>query len=169
MKVRDPIHARRRRWKYRCHLFLERHRDHGTPFRPTTAVNAGSWALVQSTALDYAAKGIRINALMPGTTDTGLVRRPRHGKRTRCDLGNRCPAMGKVPCPGLKNGDPRGDRGIHPGLASQDHPYMTGAQMVSTVAKPPTQVECIAKDTAYAPRRLGTIANPPPLYKLGNF
>jgi NAD(P)-dependent dehydrogenase (short-subunit alcohol dehydrogenase family) len=30
---------------------------------------------VQSVALDYAADGVRVNTLIPGTTDTELIRR----------------------------------------------------------------------------------------------
>jgi NAD(P)-dependent dehydrogenase (short-subunit alcohol dehydrogenase family) len=40
-----------------------------------TASKRGLVGLVQSAAQDYAAKGIRVNALIPGTTDTELVRR----------------------------------------------------------------------------------------------
>jgi len=40
-----------------------------------TASKRGLVGLVQSAAQDYAAKGIRMNALIPGTTDTELVRR----------------------------------------------------------------------------------------------
>jgi len=40
-----------------------------------TASKRGLVGLVQSAAFDYAQKGIRINALIPGTTDTALVRR----------------------------------------------------------------------------------------------
>ena len=40
-----------------------------------TASKRGLVGLVQSAALDYAQKNIRVNALIPGTTDTALVRR----------------------------------------------------------------------------------------------
>src|SRR5207245_4471356 len=40
-----------------------------------TASKRGLVGLVQAAALDYASKGIRVNALVPGTTDTALVRR----------------------------------------------------------------------------------------------
>lgn len=47
-----------------------------TERRPAYAASKrGLVGLVQSSALDYASKGIRINALIPGTTDTELVRR----------------------------------------------------------------------------------------------
>jgi NAD(P)-dependent dehydrogenase (short-subunit alcohol dehydrogenase family) len=48
-----------------------------------TASKRGLVGLVQSAAQDYAAKGIRINALIPGTTDTALVRRSAHIWRVR--------------------------------------------------------------------------------------
>jgi len=40
-----------------------------------TATKAGLVGLVRAAALDYADKGIRVNAILPGTTDTALVRR----------------------------------------------------------------------------------------------
>ncbi len=40
-----------------------------------TASKRGLVGLIQSAAFDYAANGIRVNALIPGTTDTELVRR----------------------------------------------------------------------------------------------
>jgi NAD(P)-dependent dehydrogenase (short-subunit alcohol dehydrogenase family) len=40
-----------------------------------TASKMGLIGLVRSAALDYATQGIRINAIVPGTTDTALVRR----------------------------------------------------------------------------------------------
>ena len=40
-----------------------------------TASKRALVGLVQSAALDYAAKGIRVNTFIPGTTDTPLVRR----------------------------------------------------------------------------------------------
>jgi NAD(P)-dependent dehydrogenase (short-subunit alcohol dehydrogenase family) len=43
-----------------------------------TASKRGLVGMVQSAAQDYAAKGIRINTLIPGTTDTALVRRATH-------------------------------------------------------------------------------------------
>lgn len=40
-----------------------------------TATKAGLVGLVRAAALDYADQGIRVNAILPGTTDTALVRR----------------------------------------------------------------------------------------------
>jgi NAD(P)-dependent dehydrogenase (short-subunit alcohol dehydrogenase family) len=51
--------------------------EHRTSARRSiyTASKMGLIGLVRSAALDYAAQGIRINAIVPGTTDTALVRR----------------------------------------------------------------------------------------------
>jgi len=60
-----------------------------------TASKRGLVGLVQSAALDYVGKGIRVNALIPGTTDTQLVRRVAHmGLPIFC--GERRPAFGQV-------------------------------------------------------------------------
>lgn len=98
---------------------------------PYSASKRGLVGLVQSAALDYAEKGIRINALVPGTTDTALVRR---------DVG-----MENVPQPVWKVASsewahahvplqrlatPEEIAGFALALASDDFPFMTGSQMV---------------------------------------
>ncbi|MBN8939988.1 MAG: SDR family oxidoreductase [Rhizobiales bacterium] len=88
--------------------------------------------LVQSAALDYAPQGIRINALVPGTTDTALVRR--------------AAGMENVPDAVWRAGAAQWARSNVPGLgrmatadeiaafalvlASDDHAFMTGAALV---------------------------------------
>jgi NAD(P)-dependent dehydrogenase (short-subunit alcohol dehydrogenase family) len=96
-----------------------------------TASKRGLVGLVQSAALDYVSKGIRVNALIPGTTDTALVRRVAHME----DVPE--PVWDAAACAYAKLHIPMG-RMATPGevaefalaLASDDFPYMTGAQMV---------------------------------------
>jgi NAD(P)-dependent dehydrogenase (short-subunit alcohol dehydrogenase family) len=97
-----------------------------------TASKRGLVGLVQSAALDYAAKGIRINALIPGTTDTSLVRRAA-GMENAPDAVWEVVARqwAKSHVPGLERmATPEEIAAFALLLASDDHPYMTGAQMV---------------------------------------
>ena len=97
-----------------------------------TASKRGLVGLVQSAALDYAAKGIRINALIPGTTDTDLVRRAA-GMESAPDAIWEIAARqwAKSHVPGLQRmATPQEIAAFALVLASEDHPYMTGAQMV---------------------------------------
>jgi hypothetical protein len=96
------------------------------------ASKRGLVGLVQSAALDYAPKGIRINALIPGTTDTDLVRRAA-GMESAPDAIWEIAARqwAKSHVPGLQRmATPQEVAAFALVLASGDHPYMTGAQMV---------------------------------------
>jgi len=97
-----------------------------------TASKRGLVGLVQSAAQDYAQKGIRINTLIPGTTDTALVRRSVHMENvpdTVWELAAKQWAKSHVP--GLERmATPEEIAAFALVLASDDHPYMTGAQMV---------------------------------------
>jgi NAD(P)-dependent dehydrogenase (short-subunit alcohol dehydrogenase family) len=97
-----------------------------------TASKRALVGLVQSVALDYAEKGIRVNALISGTTDTPLVRR--------------AAGMEGVPAAAWKILASQWARSHVPGvrrmataeeiaafaltLASDEHPYLTGAALV---------------------------------------
>jgi NAD(P)-dependent dehydrogenase (short-subunit alcohol dehydrogenase family) len=97
-----------------------------------TASKRGLVGLVQSAALDYAARNIRINALIPGTTDTALVRKaagmedvPDAAWETAAHL------WAKSHVPGLRRmATPEEIATFALALASDDFPYMTGSQMV---------------------------------------
>jgi len=98
---------------------------------PYTASKRGLVGLVQSAALDYVDKGIRINALIPGTTDTALVRRvaqmenvPNAAWETAASIW----ARSHVPMKRMAT--PEEIAAFALALASDDFPYMTGAQMV---------------------------------------
>jgi hypothetical protein len=76
-----------------------------------TASKRALVGLVQSVALDYAEKGIRVNALISGTTDTPLVRRAAGGGRSCGRLEDPRQPVGKVACArGPSHGDSGGDR-----------------------------------------------------------
>jgi NAD(P)-dependent dehydrogenase (short-subunit alcohol dehydrogenase family) len=88
--------------------------------------------LMQSAALDYGTKGIRVNALLPGTTDTELVRNVA-GMQSMPDalweLGAHQWAKSHVA--GLQRmATPEEIAAFALVLASDDHAYLTGAQMV---------------------------------------
>lgn len=97
-----------------------------------TASKRGLVGLVQSAALDYAQKGIRINVLIPGTTDTDLVRRSAGMEGvpdTVWEIAAKQWAKSHVP--GLERmATPEEIAAFVLVLASDDHPYMTGSQMV---------------------------------------
>jgi NAD(P)-dependent dehydrogenase (short-subunit alcohol dehydrogenase family) len=97
-----------------------------------SASKRGLVGLIQSAALDYAQKGIRINALIPGTTDTGLVRRAA-GMEGVPDAVWEVAARqwAKSHVPGMERmATPQEIAAFALALASDDFPYMTGAQMV---------------------------------------
>ena len=97
-----------------------------------TASKRGLVGLIQSAALDYASRGIRINALIPGTTDTGLVRRAAGMEGAPDEIWEiAAKQWAKSHVPGLQRmATPQEIAAFALVLASDDHPYMTGSQMV---------------------------------------
>ncbi len=97
-----------------------------------SASKRGLVGLVQSAALDYAAKGIRVNALIPGTTDTALVRRAAGMEKVPDSIWEvMAHQWAKSHVPGLgRMATPEEVAAFALVLASDDHPYMTGAQLV---------------------------------------
>lgn len=96
-----------------------------------TASKRGLVGLVQSAALDYVGKGIRINALIPGTTDTELVRRVAQMENAPDALWKEASGVwagSHVPMKRLATAEEIAALAL--ALASDDFPYMTGAQMV---------------------------------------
>jgi NAD(P)-dependent dehydrogenase (short-subunit alcohol dehydrogenase family) len=96
------------------------------------ATKHGLTGLVQAAALDYGQYGIRVNALVPGTTDTALIRRVA-GMESMPD------AMWEMGAAQYANTHVSGlHRLAKPEeiaaaaltLASSDHPFMTGASFV---------------------------------------
>lgn len=97
-----------------------------------TASKRALVGLVQASALDYAQKGIRINALVPGTTDTDLIRRAAGMESLPDPLWRIALAQwAKSHVPGLERvATPEEIAEFALVLASDDHPYMTGAALV---------------------------------------
>jgi NAD(P)-dependent dehydrogenase (short-subunit alcohol dehydrogenase family) len=97
-----------------------------------TASKRGLVGLVQAAALDYAAQGIRINTLIPGTTDTEFLRKASGNESLpepiyRVGL-NQWLKGNAPPIPRLAT--PEEVAAFALTLASDEHPFMTGAQMV---------------------------------------
>jgi NAD(P)-dependent dehydrogenase (short-subunit alcohol dehydrogenase family) len=97
-----------------------------------TAAKRGLVGRARSAALDYADSNIRINTLIPGTTDPELVRRSGDGMNLPDPVWEAAAAnWAKSNVPGLKRmATPDEIAAFALALASDDFPYMTGAQMV---------------------------------------
>ena len=96
-----------------------------------TASKRGLVGLVQSAALDYVDKRIRINALIPGTTDTDLVRRVAHMENVPDPVWEEAASLwahSHVPMKRMATAEEIAAFAL--ALASDDFPFMTGAQMV---------------------------------------
>jgi NAD(P)-dependent dehydrogenase (short-subunit alcohol dehydrogenase family) len=97
-----------------------------------SAAKRGLVGLVQSAAQDYAAQNIRINALIPGTTDTELVRRAA-GMLNAPDLvwQTAAAAWAKANIPvAHRMATAEEIAAFALTLASDEFPYMNGAEMV---------------------------------------
>jgi NAD(P)-dependent dehydrogenase (short-subunit alcohol dehydrogenase family) len=97
-----------------------------------SAAKRGLVGLVQAAALDYAPYGIRVNALVPGTTDTALIRRVAGMENAPDAVWELAVAeWAKSHVPGMQRiATPEEIAAFALVLASDDHPYMTGAAMV---------------------------------------
>jgi NAD(P)-dependent dehydrogenase (short-subunit alcohol dehydrogenase family) len=97
-----------------------------------SAGKRGLVGLVQAAALDYAPQGIRINTLIPGTTDTEFLRKASGNESLpepifRVGL-NQWLKNNAPPIPRLATAEEVAAFALT--LASDEHPFMTGAQMV---------------------------------------
>jgi hypothetical protein len=97
-----------------------------------TASKRGLVGLVQAAALDYAAANIRVNALVPGTTDTALVRRVAGMEGVPDAVWHAMAATwAKQHVPGLgRMANPEEIADFALMMASDEHPYLTGASLV---------------------------------------
>jgi NAD(P)-dependent dehydrogenase (short-subunit alcohol dehydrogenase family) len=95
------------------------------------ASKRGLVALVQGAALDYVSKGIRVNALLPGTTDTALVRKDVGMENVPDAVYEAAVAVwAKSHVPEGRLAKPEEIAAFALALASDDFPFMTGAQMI---------------------------------------
>lgn len=97
-----------------------------------TASKRGLVGMVQAAALDYADHGIRVNALVPGTANTELVRRVAGAMSLPDPVWEAMAAnWAKTNVPGLKRMATADEIAVFAlALASGDFPYLTGAQLV---------------------------------------
>ena len=89
-------------------------------------------ALVQAAALDYGSHNIRVNAMLPGTTDTALVRRVA-GMEDLPDSVWRAAAAewARSHVPGLgRMANPEEIAEFALALASDEHPFLSGAALI---------------------------------------
>ncbi len=92
----------------------------GSTFAAYIATNGGIHALVRSTAMAYARDGIRVNTVVPGYTETGLVSTIADDAEARAAIVSRTP-LGRP-------GRPEDVTGIMVYLASDESSYATGAE-----------------------------------------
>lgn len=104
-----------------------------------TASKRGLVGLVQSAALDYVSKGIRVNTLIPDTTDTALVRRVAHMEDVPDSVWEAAAsANAKLHIPMGRMATPQEVATFALALASDDFPYMTAHRWSWMEARLPT-------------------------------
>ncbi|MFH8370408.1 SDR family NAD(P)-dependent oxidoreductase [Streptomyces sp. NPDC018031] len=92
-----------------------------------TASKRAVQGIVKAAALAYGTRGIRVNALLPGTTDTAFVRPP---GIPDADWEKYKKAFGPLNVDGLQRmAEPEEIAQAVLGLASEDFPYMTGTSV----------------------------------------
>lgn len=91
----------------------------GSTFAAYSSSKGGIHSLVRATAMAYAKNGIRVNTVVPGYTETGLVATIREDEDARAAIVSRTP-LGR---PGV----PDDVTGIMVYLASNESSYATGA------------------------------------------
>jgi NAD(P)-dependent dehydrogenase (short-subunit alcohol dehydrogenase family) len=96
------------------------------------ASKRGLVALVQAAALEYGEHNIRINAMLPGTTDTALVRRVAGMENVPDPVWEAAAAeWARSHVPGLgRMANPEEIAEFALDLASDQHPFLTGAALV---------------------------------------
>ncbi|MGP3922916.1 SDR family NAD(P)-dependent oxidoreductase [Streptomyces sp. 8N616] len=93
-----------------------------------TASKRAVQGIVKAAAIAYGPKGIRLNAILPGTTDTPFVRPP---GIPDADWERFKKAFGPLNIDGLERmAEPEEIASAVLGLASDDFPYMTGSSVV---------------------------------------
>lgn len=93
----------------------------GAGFAAYSATKAGTHGMVRTTAMDYAAQGIRVNGVIPGHTLTPLVDRLREDPALAAAVDGRIP-MGRP-------GTVEECAGAYVYLASDDSRYATGGMI----------------------------------------
>jgi NAD(P)-dependent dehydrogenase (short-subunit alcohol dehydrogenase family) len=100
----------------------------GVPYVAYAATKAGILGLTQSIALEYAKKGVRANAILPGLMNTPMIVKPlssAYGGNFDAMLAAR-----SAQCPTGKMGDAWDVAYAALYLASDEAKYVTGAQLV---------------------------------------
>jgi NAD(P)-dependent dehydrogenase (short-subunit alcohol dehydrogenase family) len=97
-----------------------------------SASKRGLVALVQSAALDYGSQNIRISAILPGTTDTPLVRRVAGMEHVPDGVWHAAAAVwAEKNMPGLgRMANPEEIAEFALMMASDEHPFLTGAALL---------------------------------------
>jgi NAD(P)-dependent dehydrogenase (short-subunit alcohol dehydrogenase family) len=88
-------------------------------FTAYSASKAGTYGLMRILAVDYVSKNIRVNAVLPGTTQSALV------TTLMADSATRAEFLAKIPM--ARAADPREIANVIAFLASDEASYVTGA------------------------------------------
>lgn len=94
----------------------------GKDFTAYSASKAGAHGMVRAAAAAYASRGIRINTVVPGYTETALVNTISQNPELRASIIGRIP-LGRA-------GTPKDVEGVMVFLASDDSTFATGAEFV---------------------------------------